>query len=52
MDFEAVIGCTIVAAALAILVTLVIWSRRTINRIAESDLKSVRDIVRDLENGS
>jgi len=52
MNAEAAIGSLIVVAALAVLLVLVVWSRRAINRIAERDLKSVRDIVKDFQNGS
>jgi len=52
MNAETIAGTSIVVAALMLLVGLVAWSRRAIERIAERDLKSVRDIVKDFRNGS
>lgn len=51
MTVEAMVGCVIVLVSLGLLVGLTVWSHRAINRIAERDLKSVRDIVKDLRNG-
>ena len=52
MDTETVVGIVIVVLALITVVVLVAWSRWAINRIADRDLKSVRDIIKDFENGS
>jgi hypothetical protein len=51
MDADAVIGCAVIAASLGALVTLVLWSRRRIERIARMAGRSARRIVRDLRDG-
>jgi len=50
MNTTILVGCILVAAALVVMVLLVLWSRRTINRIARERLHSARDIVRELNN--
>jgi len=52
MNAEAIVGTFIVVAALALLVGMVVWSRQAIERIARRRLKSVRDIVKDFQNGA
>jgi len=51
MDVNAVVGCALIAAALGLLTYLVLWSRRTIDRIAGSDGRSAREIDRELRRG-
>ena len=51
MDFETIAGVAIIVVAVAINLYLVLWSRRAINRIADKELNSARDIVRDLRDG-
>ena len=50
MDADAVIGCTVVVFALAAITGLVIWGRKTIDLIADKNLKSARDITRELSH--
>ena len=52
MDGRTIIGCGVLAASLCLLIWLVAWSRRAINRIAHHDLRSARDIVKELRHGS
>lgn len=40
------VGISLIAASLALLVSLVLWSRRTIERIARSKSRSAREIAR------
>ena len=51
MDVNAVVGCVLIVAALGLLTYLVLWSRRTIDRIAGSDGRSAREIDRELRRG-
>ena len=48
METDAIIGSVLVVLALAIITALVMWSRKTINLIADKNLKSARDITREL----
>ncbi len=50
MDTNVVVGCVIIAGALALLTFLVLWSRRSIGRIARNGYGSARELrgeVRD-----
>jgi len=47
VDREVAAGFTVVAAALGVLTYLVLWSRRTIERIARKGLGSAREILKD-----
>lgn len=51
MSTDAVVGCVVIVVSLAVLVYLVLWSRRTINRISRSNSRSAREIGRDLRRG-
>ena len=51
MDIEVLIGFAVVAGALGLIVYLVVWSRRTIERIARKRLRSAREILRDINGG-
>ncbi len=44
------IGCLIVGGALGLLTFLVLWSLRTIERIAKKGLSSAREIEKDLND--
>ncbi len=44
MDFDTVLGCAIVAGALIVLTLLVLWSRRSIGRIARNGFGSAREL--------
>ena len=48
MDRDTILGCVVIVAALGFITYLVLWSRRTIDRIAESGLRTAREIVREL----
>ena len=50
MNRDAVIGGLVIGAALGLITYLVLWSRRTINRIADSKRNSLRDIVKELKS--
>jgi len=50
MHGDAVLGVILIIAALAAITGLVVWSRWSINRIADKKLESARDIIRDLRN--
>ncbi|HUS92626.1 MAG TPA: hypothetical protein VM695_12290 [Phycisphaerae bacterium] len=51
MDTDALIGWIAIAAALVLLTYLVLWGRRTINRIARTGGRSAREIHRELHGG-
>jgi len=51
MDPDTVIGLALVGSAMALLVVLVVWSVRRINRITRSGLNSARAIEKDLDGG-
>ena len=50
MDLDTLIGCLLVAGALGVLTGLVMWSRRSIERIAQNGFGTVREI-REEEHG-
>ena len=51
MDLNAVIGAAVIAAGIGFMTYLVLWSRKTIQKIAEKDLNSAREIIGDFRNG-
>jgi len=51
VERDALIGCVIIAGSLAVLTYLVLWSRRAIDRIADSSSSSAREIVKELSRG-
>ena len=51
MEANAVIGVVVIAGALGLLTYLVLWSRRTIDRIAQGRARSARQIRRELDRG-
>jgi len=46
MPWDMIIGSAVVVAALSVLVALVVWSRRAINRIARQGYRSARAILK------
>ena len=52
MDADITIGVIVTVAALALIIYLTLWSRRTINRIANGSGRSAREITRELNGGS
>ena len=51
MDTDTLIGCIAVAGAVGLVTYLVLWSRRAIDRIAQSDSSTAREIVKELRGG-
>jgi hypothetical protein len=47
MDFDTVLGIFVVLVSLAAMLGLVLWSRRTINRIARNALSTAREIMQE-----
>lgn len=45
-----IIGVIVALAAVALVIYLTLWSRRTINRIANGSAKSAREIARELSS--
>jgi len=48
MEFDAIIGCAVLAGALVALVALTVWCRRRIQHIARSTGRSARELERSL----
>lgn len=48
MNTDILIGCIAVAGTVGLLTYLVWWSRRAMDRIAQSDSNSAREIVKEL----
>ena len=46
-----IIGLVVLAAVLCLMAVLVLWGRRTINRIASRGFASARQIARDERRG-
>ena len=51
MDWNAMVGWLVLAGAMGFIIYLVYWCRRTIDRIAESGRRSLREIVKELRAG-
>ncbi|MBN1765206.1 MAG: hypothetical protein JW860_08120 [Sedimentisphaerales bacterium] len=49
MDVEIIIGCVIIALALGGIIALNLWSRRTINRIAQNGYRTARQTLREMQ---
>jgi len=52
MDADIITGIVVLVLALGVLTGLVLWSRRIIERIASSDAKTAREILRELRDES
>jgi hypothetical protein len=50
MSFDAIVGTIVIIIGLVFLTVLVIWSRRTIDLIAAKKLRSLREILKELNN--
>ena len=50
MDIDILLGCIIIIAALAFVILIVLWSRGSINRIARSNLRSAREIQKEIRH--
>ena len=51
MDRDIILGGIIIFLGLGFITYLTIWSRRTIERIANKKLNSIREIIKELHNG-
>jgi len=49
MDIDIIIGCVVVAGALAGVITLALWSNRTINHIANHGYHTARETLKELD---
>jgi len=52
MDFDTAVGSLVAVGALVAVIGLYAWSCRIVNRISEGNLTSLRQIRRELNNGS
>ncbi len=50
MDKNTIIGIVVILLALSVLTYLLLWSKRIIDRIADKQLGSIRDILKDLSD--
>ena len=50
MKFDAVVGCFVLVTALIAVTVLVLWSRYIIEFISKKNLRSVREIKKELED--
>lgn len=48
MDMNVLIGCVVTVCALALIFALVLWCRRTINRIAKYGFHTARQTLKEL----
>lgn len=51
MEKNVIFGTIIIGAALGVITYLTFWSRKTIERIAKKNLGSVREILKDIQDG-
>jgi hypothetical protein len=51
MNLNTIIGCIVIAAGIGFITYLVVWSRKTIQHIADKDLSSAREIMGAIRNG-
>jgi len=49
MTPDIIVGCIVLFAALIVNAALALWGRRTIEKIADKQLGSARDIVQELD---
>ena len=48
MTPDILIGCIVLITALAVIAAMALWSRRTVEKIADKQLQSAREIVQAL----
>ncbi len=51
MDLDIILGIVITLVAYGFILYLTLWSRKTIDTIAEKKLGTLREIVEDLRHG-
>ncbi len=51
METNAIIGCIVIACALVLITGLVLWSRRTVNRIERNGYRTARQTLKELNGG-
>ncbi len=51
MEKNAILGTIIIGCALGFITYITFWSRSTIERIAKKNLSSVREILKDRQDG-
>jgi len=49
MTRDAIIGCLLIFFALGFILYIVLWSRKTIERIKKKKLQSAREIIHDID---
>jgi hypothetical protein len=50
MELDAIAGALVLLIAISLITGLVLWSRRTVDRIARDKLRHLRDIKKELAN--
>ncbi|MGA1839977.1 MAG: hypothetical protein ACMUIU_05055 [bacterium] len=51
MEKNVILGTIITGAALGFITYITFWSKKTIERIAKKNLGSVREILKDIQDG-
>lgn len=51
MDLNAVVGIVLLVISVTTVTVLTLWSRKRIDRIAESKSASAREIMQEMKNG-
>ncbi len=51
MEINAIIGCIVITCALMLITGLVLWSRRTVNRIERNGYRTARQTLKELNGG-
>lgn len=51
MNIEIITGIVVVAVSLSLVISLAVWARKSINRIAESGYRTARETLKDLKRG-
>ena len=51
METNAIIGCIVITCALVLITGLVLWSRRTVNRIERNGYRTARQTLKELNGG-
>ena len=51
MNLNVIIGVVVIICGIGFMTYLVVWSRKTIQKITDKDLNSAREIIGDVRNG-